>query len=43
MSLSKITAEERATHFRKDSIIYNLNIIIQPDQYFGLAELSFYL
>ena len=43
MSLDKLTAEERASHFRKGSIVYNFILTFTPEQYHGLAELTFYL
>jgi len=43
MSLDQITAQERASHFRKNTITYNFNIILQSEQYYGLAEIAFYL
>ena len=43
MSLDKITADERAKHIRKNSITYNVNVIVHSDQYFGLTEITFYL
>ena len=43
MSLDKTTAEFRTTVVRAGSVSYNFNIIVQPDEYYGLAEISFYL
>jgi hypothetical protein len=43
MSLSQATAEFRASVIRTGSIAYNLTLILNPKEYHGLAELSFYL
>ena len=43
MSLTQETAEFRASVIRPNSISYNYNLILEPKQYFGLAEISFYL
>ena len=43
MSLSQITAQQRSQVIRAGSISYNFNIILQPDRFYGLAEITFYL
>lgn len=43
MSLDQQTAKERAALIRKGTISYNYNIILMATQYYGLAELTFYL
>lgn len=43
MSLDQATAEARSLLIRADNITYNYNIILQEDQYYGLAELNFYI
>jgi aminopeptidase N len=43
MSLEQSTAEFRASVIRADSIHYNFNVILLPEYYHGLAELTFYL
>jgi aminopeptidase N len=43
MSLDQTTAQFRASVVRQGSISYNFNIILKPDGYHGLAELTFYL
>lgn len=43
MSLDQNTANQRVACIRQNSISYNYNIILQPDKYFGLAEIVFYL
>ena len=43
MSLDQATAEARALIVRSGSILYNYNIILQNSQYYGLAELTFYI
>ena len=43
MSLDQATAIQRAGIIRPGSINYNYNIIILPTEYYGLAELNFYI
>ena len=43
MSLDHSTAIFRSTILKKNSITYSYNIILQPKQYYGLAELNFSL
>lgn len=43
MSLDQDTAQRRASIVDRNSITYNYNIILQPDQYHGLAEVIFYI
>lgn len=43
MSLDQDTAVFRSSVIRKQSISYNYSIILQASQYYGLAEISFYI
>lgn len=43
MSISQDIAKARALIIRKNSITYNYNIVLNTDQYTGLAELIFYI
>jgi len=43
MSLDQTTASFRADLIRAGNTTYNFNIILDIDQYYGLAELNFYL
>ena len=43
MSLTQETAARRFQILRHNSITYNFNIIVNRDNYFGLAEIVFYL
>lgn len=43
MSLDESTANERYTLIRQGSITYQFSLVLTPTQYYGLAELNFYL
>ena len=43
MSLDQQTAERRCELIRNGSVHYNFQIILEPQQYYGLAEIAFYL
>lgn len=43
MSLDQVTAEFRYGLIRQGSISYNYNIVLLPDEYYGLAEINFYI
>ncbi len=43
MSLDQQTAKRRAASIRKNSIEYNLHLILEPDKYHGIAEITFIL
>lgn len=43
MSLDQATAIERSSLLRPGSVSYNYSIILMASQYYGLAELTFYL